>query len=68
MLNPNGRFIYVTYRQPHFVKPLIGCMGTDWDMKVVTLGGNDSSFEYFGFIIGKRSRPPPEERRKIKKG
>lgn len=56
MLKDNGRFIYVTYRQPHFVKPLINCEGVEWDVNVVTLGGSDSSFEYHGFIVEKKGQ------------
>lgn len=55
VLKPNAMFIYVTYRQPHFIKPLLNCGGVNWDMQVDTLGGSDSSFDYHGFILEKRS-------------
>ncbi|KAI0459853.1 S-adenosyl-L-methionine-dependent methyltransferase [Xylaria acuta] len=50
VLKPTGTFIYITYRQPHFMRPLLNCEGTNWDINVETLGGVDSSFSYYGFI------------------
>ncbi|KAI1749272.1 S-adenosyl-L-methionine-dependent methyltransferase [Xylaria castorea] len=49
VLKPTGTFIYITYRQPHFIRPLLNCKGTSWDIDVETLGGLDSSFGYYGF-------------------
>ncbi|KAI0545040.1 S-adenosyl-L-methionine-dependent methyltransferase [Xylaria curta] len=49
VLKPTGTFICVTFRQPHFVRPLLNCEGTNWDINVETLGGLDSSFGYYGF-------------------
>ncbi|KAI0423550.1 S-adenosyl-L-methionine-dependent methyltransferase [Xylaria sp. FL1042] len=50
VLKTTGTFIYITYRQPHFIKPLLNCDGTNWDINVETLGELDSSFGYYGFI------------------
>ncbi|KAJ3580367.1 hypothetical protein NPX13_g185 [Xylaria arbuscula] len=50
VLKPTGRLIYITYRQPRFIKPLLNCEGTKWDLTVETLGGSDSSFGYYGFV------------------
>ncbi|KAI0968731.1 S-adenosyl-L-methionine-dependent methyltransferase [Xylaria arbuscula] len=50
VLKPTGRLIYITYRQPHFIRPLLNCEGTNWKITVEALGGNDSSFTYYGFI------------------
>jgi hypothetical protein len=41
--------LYITYRQPHFVNPILN-RNSEWNMEMVILGGGDSSFEYFGFI------------------
>ncbi|KAH8159720.1 hypothetical protein CIB48_g8527 [Xylaria polymorpha] len=49
VLKPTGRFIYITYRQPHFLRPLLNCEGTNWNIAIESLGGNDSSFAYYGF-------------------
>jgi hypothetical protein len=51
VLKDDGSFLYVTYRQPHFVKPILN-RNNNWDVRVETLGGGDS-FEYFGFILKK---------------
>lgn len=45
-------FLYITYRQPHFIKPLLECEGTAWDVKVDVLGG-EGSFGYHGFTLTK---------------
>ncbi|KAI0179903.1 S-adenosyl-L-methionine-dependent methyltransferase [Hypoxylon sp. FL1284] len=50
VLNPNGVFLYITYRQSHFIKPLLQREELDWDIQMETLGGSDSSFGYYGFI------------------
>ena len=57
VLKLKATFIYVTYRQPHFVKPLLNAEGTDWDMTVDILGGVDGSFEYYGFVMTKATSP-----------
>ncbi|GAP88464.1 putative methyltransferase type 11 [Rosellinia necatrix] len=49
VLKPTGIFIYITYRQPHFLRPLLNCEGTNWDIDIETLGKLDSSFSYYGF-------------------
>ncbi|KAI0810204.1 S-adenosyl-L-methionine-dependent methyltransferase [Xylaria sp. FL0064] len=50
VLKTTGTFICITYRQPHFIRSLLNCEGTNWDINVETLGGLDSSFGYYGFI------------------
>jgi hypothetical protein len=45
-------FLYITYRQPHFVKPILN-RGNEWKLEMEILGGGDS-FEYFGFILRKQ--------------
>jgi len=42
---------YVTFRQPHFVKPILN-RANEWDVGVEVLGDGDS-FEYFGFVLKK---------------
>ncbi|OCT54692.1 Methyltransferase type 11 [Cladophialophora carrionii] len=57
VLKSDGTFIYVTYRQPHFVKPLLNCEGATWDIQVDVLGGSESSFDYHGFVLKKVPSP-----------
>ncbi|KIV94979.1 hypothetical protein PV10_02689 [Exophiala mesophila] len=60
VLKPTGTFIYVSYRQPHFLKPLLNCQGVEWDMKIDILGGSGSSFDYSGFVLNKVPRKSAE--------
>lgn len=55
VLKPDGVFLYVTYRQPHFVKPLVECQGTNWDVEVEILGAAGGSFGYHALVC----RPKP---------
>ncbi len=52
VLKPGGKWLYVTYRQPHFLKPLLARESV-WRMEVDTLQDSAGSFEYFGFIMTK---------------
>lgn len=51
VLKDDGVFLYVTYRQPHFIKPIIN-RNSEWDLRMEEMGGGDS-FQYFGFILRK---------------
>lgn len=55
VLKDDGVFLYVTYRQPHFMRPLLNCDGTDWDIEMDILGDGTSSFAYHGFALTKKS-------------
>ena len=50
VLKPGGRWLYITYRQPHFLKPLLTRDGV-WTLQVETLDDAPGTFEYFGFVI-----------------
>lgn len=53
VLKDDGVFLYVTFRQPHFMKPLLN--GDDrWDLVVETLSDHEGSFEYYGFVLRKK--------------
>ncbi|KAI1773278.1 S-adenosyl-L-methionine-dependent methyltransferase [Hypoxylon cercidicola] len=56
VLKPDGVFLYITYRQPHFIRPLLQRGGLDWEVQVENVGGSDSSFGYFGFICKPRKQ------------
>ncbi|KAI1134591.1 S-adenosyl-L-methionine-dependent methyltransferase [Hypoxylon sp. FL0543] len=55
ILKDDGVFLYVTYRQPHFIRPLLNCDGTDWEIETEVLGDGTSSFAYHGFALTKKS-------------
>ncbi|KAI1640845.1 S-adenosyl-L-methionine-dependent methyltransferase [Biscogniauxia mediterranea] len=50
VLKPDGVFLYVTYRQPHFINPLLNREDMRWDVTAEQIGGSNSSFGYHGFI------------------
>ena len=54
VLKPGGSWLYVTYRQPHFLEPLLARPGV-WDLKVDTLADEPGAFEYFGFVMTKHT-------------
>jgi EEF1A lysine methyltransferase 4 len=49
VLKPNGTFLYVSYRQPHFAKLVVD--RPYWKVQTQVLAGNDGSLEYFGYNI-----------------
>ncbi|KAH6714467.1 S-adenosyl-L-methionine-dependent methyltransferase [Leptodontidium sp. MPI-SDFR-AT-0119] len=56
VLRPGGAWLYITYRQPHFMRPLIERPG-HWTVDVEILKDPDGAggFEYFGFVMRKHS-------------
>lgn len=52
MLEPGGEWLYITYRQPHFMRPLLTREGV-WDLSVEVLDDDAGAFEYFGFKMTK---------------
>ncbi|KAF2272335.1 S-adenosyl-L-methionine-dependent methyltransferase [Westerdykella ornata] len=53
VLKTGGVFLYITYRQPHFMKPLLLRDGI-WDLRVVELKEEAGTFEYFAFVLTKK--------------
>ena len=51
-MEDDGVFLYVTFRQPHFMEPLLNPDGL-WDLSMQVLGAQ-GSFNYYGYIIRKR--------------
>jgi hypothetical protein len=51
VLKDDGVFLYITYRQPHFIKPILN-RANEWDLEMEVMGDGDS-FEYFGFVLKK---------------
>ena len=44
--------MYITYRQPHFIKPLLA--REDWTLSVETLPDREGGvFEYFAYVMKK---------------
>ncbi|CAK7242414.1 MAG: hypothetical protein STHCBS139747_003905 [Sporothrix thermara] len=68
VLAEDGVFVYVTFRQPHFIRPLFekslaggrgedegdkGDKGRAWNMQLEILGGTEGTFNYYGWVITK---------------
>lgn len=49
-LKSGGKWLYIIFRQPHFLRLLLKREGT-WKIEEQTLGGRDGTFEYFAFVI-----------------
>ncbi|KAH6627217.1 hypothetical protein B0J18DRAFT_426811 [Chaetomium sp. MPI-SDFR-AT-0129] len=52
VLADDGVFLYITFRQPHFMRILLQRHGL-WNLDCQVLGGHDGGFEYFGWVIRK---------------
>jgi hypothetical protein len=55
ILKPGGMWLYITWRQPHFIRPLLQREGT-WKLETETLAeqpGGGGMLEYFGFVMTK---------------
>ena len=53
VLKASGVFMYITYRQPHFIRPLLG-HGQLWNYEMQPLGEGEGSLDYFAFLLKKR--------------
>ncbi|KAF2197842.1 hypothetical protein GQ43DRAFT_402232 [Delitschia confertaspora ATCC 74209] len=52
VLKKGGVFVYITYRQPHFMRKFLERQGV-WDVVVEELGNEAGAFGYFGFGMRK---------------
>ena len=52
VLKDGGRFLYVTFRQPHFMTPLLNPEGL-WTVHRQVLGDNAGGFDYYGYLMRK---------------
>jgi hypothetical protein len=53
-LKPGGTFVYITYRQPHFIKPFL-IKEVLWNLQVLELKEEAGVFEYFAFVMKKKA-------------
>ena len=53
VLRPAGKWLYMTFRQPHFVMPQLHDEGA-WHIEDERLGEEQGSFDYFGYVMTKR--------------
>ncbi|KAK5996280.1 EEF1A lysine methyltransferase 4 [Cladobotryum mycophilum] len=59
VLKDDGVFLYITFRQSHFIKPLLN-PDQLWDIDMQVLG-EDGSIPYFAFVLKKRPVPSPSQ-------
>jgi hypothetical protein len=55
VLKDDGVFLYVTFRQPHFMKPLLN-KDDLWDLVVESLSDGEGSLGYYGFVLKKKKK------------
>ncbi|KAK0278437.1 hypothetical protein LTR35_009176 [Friedmanniomyces endolithicus] len=58
VLKHDGVFLYITFRQPHFVKPLLN-QDELWDLTFEVLREGESSFDYYAFSMRKATKASP---------
>ncbi|RVD89609.1 uncharacterized protein DFL_000610 [Arthrobotrys flagrans] len=49
ILKPTGKFLYITYRQPHFIRPIV--TRDAWTLNIETLKEGEGVFEYFAYVL-----------------
>jgi hypothetical protein len=59
VLKDDGVFLYITFRQPHFVEPLLIPNDSEilWDLHKEVLIDNAASLGYFAWVIRKKGAP-----------
>ncbi|QDS68946.1 hypothetical protein FKW77_008605 [Venturia effusa] len=56
VLVPGGMWLYITWRQPHFIRPLLEREGA-WtvESEVLAEPGGGGMFEYYGYVMRKKT-------------
>ncbi|RPB03585.1 S-adenosyl-L-methionine-dependent methyltransferase [Choiromyces venosus 120613-1] len=54
VLKSGGLFLYITYRQPHFIKPIITREDVWPGFEIESIQEEGGMFEYFGFVMRKK--------------
>lgn len=53
VLKKDGVFLYITFRQPHFIKPVVNANNL-WQLETEVLGDDDAGFDYYAYVMVKR--------------
>lgn len=53
-MKKGGVFLYITYRQPHFIKPIVTRENIWPGFEIENLQAEKGMFEYFGFVMRKK--------------
>lgn len=55
VLKDDGLFLYITFRQPRFIQPLLNPDGTLWHLEMQELSSGGGTFPYYGYVIRKKT-------------
>lgn len=55
VLKDDGLFLYVTFRQARFIRPLLNPDGALWHLEMQELSSGEGTFPYYGYVIRKRT-------------
>lgn len=55
VLKDDGVFLYVTFRQPRFIRPLLNPDGRLWHLEMHELSSGEGTFPYYGYVVRKRT-------------
>lgn len=55
VLKDDGMFLYITFRQGQFIRPLLNPEGRLWDMTMQVLQTEEGTFPYYGYVIQKKT-------------
>lgn len=55
VLKDGGMFLYITFRQGQFIRPLLNPEGRLWDMTMQVLQSEEGTFPYYGYVIQKKT-------------
>lgn len=55
VLKDGGMFLYITFRQGQFIRPLLNPEGHLWDMTMQVLQSEEGTFPYYGYVIQKKT-------------
>lgn len=55
VLKDDGGFLYITFRPPHFIRPLLNPADSLWELEMQTLESDKGTFPYYGYVLRKKS-------------
>lgn len=67
VLKPGGRWLYVTYQQPRFMKGFLERSGWGVEVEVLVDPEGAGGFDYFGFVMSKDGDWDGEKGEEVKK-
>lgn len=59
--NDNGRFISISFQQPHFRRPFLAKSKYQWSIEIHSVSSGDESVEYFVYVMTKGKEMSEED-------